>query len=167
MKALIFSDSHGKIAAMQRAWRMHAADTDAVFFLGDGYRDLELLRPAISVPLYAVQGNNDFYCDFPQELTVEFDGKRIFLTHGHRYYAKSGKGHLIRQGIALGADAVLFGHTHVAQVEYWNEAQTNAKPLYLFGCGSIGLPNDGKPTYGILQTYQGQIDLHHALIERL
>ena len=151
---------------MQAVWRMHAADTDALFFLGDGYRDLELLKPTVTVPLYAVKGNNDFYSPYPIDQTVEFDGKRILLTHGHQYYVKSHTRLLIAKGIARGADAVLFGHTHTPTEEYLPADVTGTKPLYVFGCGSIGLPNGTKPAYGILETYRDQMILIHATLSR-
>lgn len=167
MKALIFSDSHGYTRAMQKAWQMHRADTDAIFFLGDGYRDLAVLDLPLSFPVFAVCGNNDFHCPYPTHRMVEFGGKQIFLCHGHTFYVKSTTSHLIAQGVQRGADAVLFGHTHRAQGEYLNEDKTKSKPLHLFGCGSIGLPIDGKPAYATLQIYQNQIALTHAVVTHL
>lgn len=39
---------------------------------------------------------------------------RFLLTHGHRYYVKSGPDHLARSARARGVDVVCFGHTHDA-----------------------------------------------------
>ncbi len=164
MKALIFSDSHGNLTAMQKAWERHKKDTDALFFLGDGYRDLPLLSLPADLPLYQVKGNNDFFCQAPLRLQVEFDSQRLLLTHGDHYYVKSTLDHLEAAGIAAGADAVLFGHTHTPLCRYLNEDLTNTKPLYLFNPGSIGYPKDRVPSYGILETYQGKMILFHATL---
>lgn len=164
MKALIFSDSHARIGALQKAWEMHKDSTDAVFFLGDGAQDYDFLRKQDCVPFYPVKGNNDFFCTDPSSRIVTFDHKRIFLTHGHLFYVKSTMAHLVRRAIEEKADAVLFGHTHRPELQYLNEDETMSKPLYLFGAGSIGLPYDGKCTYGILETYQNQMILMHATV---
>ncbi len=166
MKALIFSDSHGRIAPLQAAWEMHRDTADAVFFLGDGANDYDFLRHQDRVPFYAVKGNNDFFSTDPASQIITFDRKRIFLTHGHLFYVKSTMRHLVTRALDDKADAVLFGHTHRPELVYLNEDETGTKPLYLFGSGSIGLPYDGKCTYGILETYQDQMILMHATLDR-
>ncbi len=165
MKALVFSDSHARTGALMQAWEMHRDTTDAVFFLGDGYHDYDFLREQTDIPFYAVKGNNDFLCTDPTTQIVTFDRKRILLTHGHLYYVKSTMAHLVKRGIEEKADAVLFGHTHRPEQRYLSEDETGAKPLHVFGCGSIGLPYNGKCTYGILETYQDQMILMHATVK--
>ena len=165
MKALIFSDSHGRCDAMKTVWQLHAHNTDAVIFLGDGPADFSFLPK--DVPLYAVRGNNDFFgelASLPYERTITFDGLRIFLCHGHTRYVKSTMVHLIRHAQEIKADAVLYGHVHRPEGQYLNEEVTAAKPLHIFGCGSIGLPFDGKRAFGILETDRGKLLLTHAVL---
>ena len=112
MKILVFSDSHGRLGHMMDA--MERERPRRVFFLGDCYRDGEALRNAYpDVPMELVRGN----CDWdkaPDELLVEAEGVRFFLTHGHRFYAKSGTDRLVDAGKRKGAAVVCFGHTHQA-----------------------------------------------------
>jgi predicted phosphodiesterase len=45
-------------------------------------------------------------------------GVKLFMTHGHIHRVKAGLGALVRDARSIGAQAVLFGHTHVAHCEY-------------------------------------------------
>ena len=112
MKILVFSDSHGRLGHMMDA--MERERPRRVFFLGDCHRDGEALRNAYpDVPMELVRGNCD-WDQAPDELLVEAGGVRFLLTHGHRYYVKSGPDHLARSARAKGAGVVCFGHTHDA-----------------------------------------------------
>ncbi len=167
MKALIFSDSHGRCDAMPKIWALHRDTTDAIFFLGDGPVDFSFVDREI--PLYAVRGNNDFFgplAALPYERTVTFDGLRLLLCHGHTLYVKSTMAHLIRHAQEIKADAVLYGHVHRPEGQYLNEEVTGQKPLHIFGCGSVGLPYDGKTAYGILETDRKKILLTHAVFRQ-
>lgn len=69
-----------------------------------------------SAPLTAVQGNSDSadLCSrLPETATVEYDGYRIVLAHGHRHNPTT-LGLLAREAEA---DLVAVGHTHVAGFE--------------------------------------------------
>jgi len=112
MKILVFSDSHGRLGLMLDA--IEKERPQRVFFLGDNYRDGQALADAYpDLPVEMVVGNCDF-CDGPKELVIEAGGVCFLLTHGHRYYVKSGTDHLARSARAKGADVVCFGHTHDA-----------------------------------------------------
>ena len=112
MKILVFSDSHGRLGPMLDA--VEREKPHRVFFLGDNYRDGQALVDAYpDLPVELVRGN----CDWdkgPDELLVEAEGVRFLLTHGHRYYVKSGTGYLARSARARGVDVVCFGHPHDA-----------------------------------------------------
>ncbi len=167
MKALIFSDAHGRCEAMRKVFDLHRDTTDAIIYLGDGPVDFSFLPEGFL--LYAVRGNNDFFgkmAQYPWEDTITFDGFRLFLCHGHTRYVKSTLKPLIEYACAIKADAVLYGHTHRPESQYLNEEETGQKPLHLFGCGSIGLPYDGKAAFGILETYGGQMLFTHAVLGR-
>lgn len=111
MKILVFSDSHGRLGLMLDAIR--AERPRRIFFLGDNYRDGESVADACpDLPVDMVRGNCDF-CAGPDELLVEAEGVRFFLTHGHKYQAKSGTELLVKAGRRRGAAVVCFGHTHI------------------------------------------------------
>lgn len=111
MKVLVISDTHGNA---NRAFAAHtlAGPVDAVIHLGDGSADADLLREVLDVPVVNVAGNCDPGSNAPREVVWECEGKRILLTHGDAYQVKSGLARLRQRAGEVGADAVLFGHTH-------------------------------------------------------
>ena len=112
MKILVFSDSHGRLSLMLDA--VEKEQPQRVFFLGDNYRDGQALADVYpDLPMDLVQGNCDFHAG-PDELLVEAEGVRFFLTHGHRFHAKQGTDRLVEEGKRRGAAVVCFGHTHQA-----------------------------------------------------
>ncbi|HEY5521752.1 MAG TPA: metallophosphoesterase [Desulfuromonadaceae bacterium] len=116
MKVLVISDSHGNV---NRAFTAHTRSepVDIVIHLGDGSADADMLREALDVPVINVAGNCDPGSNAPRELVWECEGKRILLTHGDAYQVKSGLARLQQRAEEIGADAVLFGHTHQGVIE--------------------------------------------------
>lgn len=149
MKILVFSDSHGASSKIVRAINMHGAKCDAVIFLGDGLRDIEYVKSLFpELCFFCVSGNCDMFSgDTPTEALLDFDGIKIFVTHGHRYFVKHGYGTLADYAHSKGADAAFFGHTHVPleNCEYLDE-----KRVTLFNPGSIGMGS-----YGVINTVNG------------
>ena len=97
MRVLFLSDSHGDRAGIRLMAEAAARGgrLDAALHLGDGASDFigltaffQQLNPDIA--LHGVRGNCDFGSDVPEEEEVCLGGVRIFMTHGHRYYVKSG-----------------------------------------------------------------------------
>ena len=105
------SDTHGNAS---RAFTAHTRSepVDIVIHLGDESADADLLREALDLPVINVAGNCDPGSNAPRELLWECEGKRILLTHGDAYQVKSGLARLRQRALEIGADAVLFGHTH-------------------------------------------------------
>lgn len=113
---------------------------DSIFFLGDGLRDADSLRTGRS-HLFSVRGNCDFVWDpaTPTEQLLPFGEHKILMTHGHLLGVKGGLGTLIAHAAALGADVVLFGHTHLPIARSLTADETPlGRPMYLFNPGSIG-----------------------------
>lgn len=137
MKALIFSDSHGVSSYMMDAVRK-SPDTEYVFFLGDGVRDIEEVRERFPDKIYySVRGNNDWLAsEYSNDLTLELSGKRILLTHGHNHHVKYTEQNLYYKALAENIDIVLFGHTHTPYEQYFSSE--NGAGVYLFNPGSIG-----------------------------
>ena len=113
MRALVFSDSHGRVAPMLEAVELY--QPDVLFHLGDVVRDAEKVKLAFpKVPFYQVRGNCDWGCgDYEEEGVARLAGKTVFYLHGHTQYVKSGLTHAVAKGRSLGADLMLYGHTHV------------------------------------------------------
>lgn len=163
MELLIFSDSHGKVENMSFAIERQIKCPDAILFLGDGARDLDRLF-LVDTPLWAVRGNCDWslcdYADKPERL-LYLEGHTILMVHGHEWGVKGGLGALIAHAAEVGADIVLFGHTHKPTLVTLAAGEavgktTLARPMYLFNPGSIGYDEDGKgPSFGTL-TLKGE-----------
>ncbi len=113
MKAVIISDIHGFVSKAEEAIEREK-DASMVIFAGDVQRDIEeLCRRYPQMPVVYVLGNNDWdITDVPFDRTFELGGKRVFLTHGHRYGVKSGLYGLRKKALEVGADICIFGHTH-------------------------------------------------------
>jgi len=81
--------------------------------------ELANIAPILAnIPMITVRGNGDFLrTDYNFDEVVEVKGKKIFLTHGHRYNVKQGIMNLYYKALELNADLVLFGHTHIPIVE--------------------------------------------------
>ena len=141
MVILVTSDTHGKrdrLSALTERVR-----PDLVFFLGDGVRDLDALPDGLSVR--AVRGNCDFFgsADLPERRVEEVGGLRFFLTHGHRYGVKYSLESAICAAVGAGADALLYGHTHIPFEKTLTAGSTVGgvmleKPLLVVCPGSLG-----------------------------
>ena len=171
MKIIVISDTHGRSDRIREVLRRHRS-YDALLFLGDGLRDFAELESEPCCFRF-VGGNCDgvsFSSDVPTELTLNLDGVRIFMTHGHGYSVKSGRGALAARGMALDADVVLYGHTHVREERYLPEGTTlcgvtSQKGMYLFNPGSLGAPVDSCPSFGVIEIRNGQVLLSHGEIK--
>ena len=170
MTLLVLSDSHGRPDLIEEAIRR--VRPDGILFAGDGLRDLS--RVEIPCPLWAVSGNCDWLTTpliinggvfEPQtEELVTVDGIRILLTHGHRYGVKSGPTAAAYRAMELGADMLVYGHTHVP-VEYRlppaEGSDEASKPIILFNPGSIG---DRDGSFGTITIREGAVLCGHGRI---
>ena len=168
MDILIFSDSHGDTSAIRKMLRSQLHQPDAIFFLGDGLRDTDMLDPS-NPPLYRVCGNCDWFSqgEAPTEIVMALGGHTFFATHGHLYNAKSSETALLAHAVKMGADIVLFGHTHTptlkvidAGLALYSTATGTIKtdrPIYLFNPGSL---HSG--SFGTLTIKRGEILFSHG-----
>ena len=115
MRILVMSDSHGNVPLALQACDM-AGTFDALFHLGDGGEDADILAHALDVRVVLVAGNCDIGSASPRELLLECEGKKLLMMHGDACGVKSGLGMLEKRAREAGVDAVLFGHTHRATV---------------------------------------------------
>jgi uncharacterized protein len=111
MKLVVISDTHGNYPAALRAVEM-IAEADIVIHLGDCCDDALPLQAALSCPVIRVPGNCDFGSRLPRELFIRFDGVPFLLCHGDAYGVKGGLSRLAVHATRIGAEVVLFGHTH-------------------------------------------------------
>ena len=132
MRIGVFSDSHGDVSNARRFYD-RLAPLDCIFHLGDYAADGAKLAKLFACPVYAVRGNCDYRSDAPLELTVDLDGKRFLLLHGHQYYFSDA---LLYRGEEVHADMVLYGHTHMPDL-------SADGPRLLLNPGSLSRPRGG------------------------
>jgi len=112
MRILAVSDTHGRCEGIIKEVK-NREKFDLLFHLGDYVEDGDKIAQELDIPAVIVRGNGDFYSHYQDEELVEFSGKTIFLTHGHMYNVRFDISNLYYRGRELGADLILFGHTHV------------------------------------------------------
>ncbi len=115
MRILVISDTHGNSSLAFKACSM-AEPFAALIHLGDGGDDAALLKDVLELKVMHVAGNCDLGSNSPRELLWDCEGKKLLLVHGDAYGVKNGLFRLEKRAIEVGADAVLFGHTHCATV---------------------------------------------------
>jgi len=144
LRVLVLGDSHGLLDFALQAVK-EAGKVDFLLHTGDHYRDGVQLAAATGLPAKCVTGNCDAGTEGPDEEVVELEGRRLFLTHGHRLGVKFSLARLMARGRALGAEAIIYGHTHAANLE-------REGGLLIFNPGSITSPRDqNSPSYGIIE----------------
>ncbi|MEG1441448.1 MAG: metallophosphoesterase [Oscillospiraceae bacterium] len=113
MKALIISDSHKLFSSIERIIE-NEEGINLIIHAGDMHEDVEkIIEKYPNIPCEYVLGNNEFYVrDVPNDRVFMFSGKKIFLTHGHRYGVKGGVFRVYTKALECGADVCVFGHTH-------------------------------------------------------
>jgi putative phosphoesterase len=146
---LVISDSHGDITALSAvlAWVKNMV-LDAAAFLGDGAEDLAFssAQAGFSLPWHKVRGNGDYDFSIPDNIVMEIPpSRKIFLSHGNRLRVREGKRVIADAAHRTGAEAALFGHTHIPYCD-------TVDNIFLLNPGSIGRPrSDSGPTFAILE----------------
>ncbi len=157
MKILVFSDSHGETAMMERIIEQNKNTINLVIHLGDRASDIAFIRDKYpNIAFLFVKGNCDYFSygvDAPDEYCVKLENKRFFMTHGHNNGVKSGELFgLMYEAHKNNCEVVLYGHTHIAEL-------TQKDSVYYFNPGSISRPRDASGgTYGIITLNNDSID---------
>ena len=112
MRILVISDSHGKNDDVKQVIEQ-VGDIDMFIHLGDIERGPEYIRQLANCETHMIAGNNDYDIDLPATDSFMIANKKVFITHGHRFYVGAGLDKLRQYGIDNGYDIVMFGHTHV------------------------------------------------------
>lgn len=117
MELLVLSDSHGDFQSLETLIKRHW-DIDTIVHLGDGTEEIwQISQLYPHKTYYYVTGNNDDDRDAPEELLLEVDGVKIYLTHGHIFSLRKRKENMAFRAKELGAVVAFFGHTHVFSQE--------------------------------------------------
>lgn len=179
MTVPIISDSHGygrKAETILEKLSHIGDNVSELVFLGDGTRDL-IRRLPESIRVYAVYGNCDNFGGavdidildndgnvVPAERIETICGKTALLMHGHKYFVKGGLSLALERAAAVGADILLFGHTHQPLCQRIPAGSvlgkiTLSKDLHVFNPGALV---DG--SFGVLTVRNGEILLSHGRV---
>ena len=145
MKILVFSDSHRSLSGMYAAIDLHRPQQ--VIHLGDMISDAEEVAEHYpKLPFCMVPGNCDgWMISVPLKKQITLESKSILLSHGHRWEVKSGYSLAIADARAVGADILLFGHTHNPLCEQLEDG------LWMMN------PGAARSSYGLIEIEDGTI----------
>lgn len=156
MRIIVISDTHGRFDIMEKIFERN--DNAQLFiFLGDGEREFDEAKDFHkNKKTFQVSGNCDMLSLTPDMILTEAEGKRILVTHGHKYGVKSGTTILERIARERGAEIVLFGHTHQRYYSYENG-------IHFLNPGSAAQPRDGKgASYAFIDITKAGIVCNHV-----
>lgn len=149
MKILVLSDSHSAMSFMR--YCIDCVKPDMLLHLGDYMDDGETISKEYPHLLFhQVPGNCDKYRCPPwvsEIMLLPVQKTRLYMTHGHRHGVKQTITKLLADARSARADAVLYGHTHIANCYQEPDGLWVLNPgsCGFFG-GSVGLieMTDGK-----------------------
>jgi uncharacterized protein len=140
-KILVVSDSHGNYSKLARIIDLEYP-FDCLVHCGDGVNDLFHVGIPDEVSVVRVCGNIDLArcVDFERIVLFEAGTTRLMVTHGDQFGVHIDYGPIEREGRKRKADAVLFGHTHVAYHRKGKPALFNPGPANsgMYGLVIIG-----------------------------
>ena len=153
----VVSDSHGSTENI-RGFLKALGPVDALWHLGDHAEDAPEIAQILNCGFVSVAGNCDPFSASPLTYTVEWHKKRILLLHGHTVF---GRQHLYYAAKQENADAVLFGHSHVASVETYDG-------LLMLNPGSLSRPRSSKgPSIALITLTDDSMDAELLFLNNL
>jgi putative phosphoesterase len=143
MRIAVVSDTHRHLYYINKVVGL-VQDADVVIHLGDNVEDTEAIEKGFKGKVIGVRGNCDFSSFTPAERIEIIGGKRIFITHGHKYDVKYSLLRLKYRAKELEADIVLYGHTH-------EKAEIFEEGIWFVNPGSAALPRDSSHSIAVLE----------------
>lgn len=146
----VFSDSHGNKDNLKRiiSYCKSNYEIDRFIYLGDGLQDIYDLigENVLSYDnTIMVRGNCDLFSTEEEELLIEFEDVKILVCHGHRYGVKHTLEQVTKHAHQLGAKIVLYGHTHIQNIE-------QSEGIYAINPGASSV----QPGFIILEVEKGK-----------
>lgn len=150
VRIAVVSDTHHSLSAPSRIAKA-AGSVDMLFHLGDNVSDVKAIAEALNVDkVVSVRGNCDGRYDAAGTEYASVKGHRIMLTHGHLHSVKTSLLRLTLAAEEQGAEAVLFGHTHISMMDF-------SHGMLVLNPGSAAEPRLGAPTIAILEVSKDRI----------
>lgn len=156
MKIAILGDSHNHLEMLDQLHRENRLQgVELILHTGDMCNDGGYLEDLTGIKVIGVKGNCDpVYNSCEEEVVLTLEGYKIFLTHGHQYGVQGSNDRLFYRGKEIGADIVIFGHSHIPlTIEEEN--------MILLNPGSIGFPRGlSRKSYAVISLEQNiRVDL--------
>jgi putative phosphoesterase len=151
MRIGVISDTHRHLYSVNQVIKM-IQELDIVIHLGDNVEDAEALEKGFKGKVVGVRGNCDFSSFVPVERIEVIESKRIFITHGHKYDVKYGLLKLKYRAKELGADIVLYGHTH-------EKSEIHEEGIWFINPGSAALPRDSSQSIAVLEIENDKVQV--------
>ncbi|NLC54332.1 MAG: YfcE family phosphodiesterase [Erysipelothrix sp.] len=137
-KIVVVSDNHGRHRPITKVL---SDNKDAAAFIHCG--DVEL-DPQLVSDFYVVNGNNDFYYTYPDNLIVQVGRLKLYITHGDEHPRHNRRKKIYKDGALLNADIICYGHEHIYQ-------ETVINDTLLINPGSLFYNRDQTPnSYAII-----------------
>ena len=146
MRIFVISDTHGRTdEIIEKIKEME--EPDLIIHLGDYVEDGIRIEEETYIETIIVRGNGDyFHTEFNEDELITINNKKIFISHGHNYNVRYGEDNIIYKGMELGADLILFGHTHIPIL-------FKEENILVMNPGSASFPRGFrcKKTFGIIE----------------
>ncbi len=157
MKVGVLGDTHGKIEKAEKAIEQ-MGDIELLLHTGDHYADALALENSSGIKVKGVVGNCDGFAPGPVEELFEIQGVTIYLTHGHLFGVKYGLTKLKTKARELGAQIVIFGHTHLPY-------QDKKDDILFLNPGSITFPRfSGEHSFAIVDFQEGSYNAKTSIL---
>lgn len=124
-KIVVVSDNHGRYEPISKVLE---DNKDAAAFVHCG--DVEL-DPELVSAFYVVNGNNDFYYTYDDNLVIQIGRLTVYATHGHEHPRYRRLNNIFKDSQEVKADIVLYGHEHIFK-EAWIDDVLLLNPGSLF-----------------------------------
>lgn len=113
MKVLICSDSHQRLDYFENVLKKEKPEI--VIFAGDHSKDaIDISYVYENTKFIIVRGNCDYFDNETKDTQIiDFNGKKIMLTHGHLFSVKRNLEELKKEASKNMVDICIFGHTHI------------------------------------------------------
>lgn len=152
MKIIVVSDSHGKNEALENVLLQHP-DADIYVHCGD----IEASEGTFP-QFITVRGNNDMFCEYPDQQVLQAEGHGIYVCHSHQFMYSRRAAQMAEKAKSLACDIVFYGHTHVAAFE-------EIDGVRLVNPGSIWRSRDGRgPSYAVVTLTKDAMDVQFEFI---
>lgn len=150
MRIGVVSDTHSKKSSIEQLGGK-IGGLDMLIHLGDNVEDISIIKEYYKGEIINVKGNCDILRSTPTDRIENICGKKVFITHGHNYDVKDNLSKLRCKALEIGANIVLYGHTHIGQIDF-------EEGVWYINPGSASLPRDVERSFAIINIQEESIE---------